>query len=58
MKQIVLVSIAFAVLAGAPAVAAPRHHQQQQQSWTQQQAGSGYYDPTRVRSGDVPFAPF
>jgi hypothetical protein len=56
MKQIAVVSIAFAVLAGAPAVAAPRH--QQQQSWTQRQAGSGYYDPTRVRSGDVPFAPF
>ena len=55
MKKIVLVSIALAALAGTPAVAARNH---QQQSWTQQQGHTGYYDPSNVRPGDVPFAPF
>jgi hypothetical protein len=55
MKKIAAVSIALAVLAGTPALA--RVHHQQQQSW-QQQTQTGYYDPAKVRSGDVPFAPF
>lgn len=56
MKKVAIVSIAVALLAGAPAVARVGHHQGQ--SWTQQQAVSGYYDPSKVRTGDVPFAPF
>ena len=59
MKKIAFVSIALAVLAvlaGTPAFARVNHHQQQ--SWTQQQADSGYYDPSKVRPGDIPFAPF
>jgi hypothetical protein len=56
MKKIAFVSIALAVLAGTPAFARVNHHQQQ--SWTRQQADTGYYDPSRVRPGDVPFAPF
>ena len=56
MKKIAVVSIALAVLAGTQAFARDSRHQQQ--SWTQQQAGAGYYDPAKVRPGDVPFAPF
>ena len=54
MKKIAIASIAL--LAGTPPLA--RVSQNQQQSWTQQQTNSGYYDPSKVRSGDVPFAPF
>jgi len=56
MKKIAVVSIALAVLAGTQTMARVSHHQEQ--SWTQQQADSGFYDPSKVRSGDVPFAPF
>jgi|HubBroStandDraft_2_1064218.scaffolds.fasta_scaffold2667489_1 hypothetical protein len=56
MKKIALIGVAFAVLAGTQAFA--RNSHQQQQSWTQQQADTGYYDPAKVRPGDVPFAPF
>jgi hypothetical protein len=56
MKKIAVIFLAFAALAGTPAVA--RNSYQQQQSWTQQQAGPGYYDPAKVRPGDIPFAPF
>ena len=54
MKKIALVSVALAVLAATPALARTGH----QQSWTQRQADTGYYDPAKVRPGDVPFAPF
>jgi hypothetical protein len=56
MKKIAVVYIALAMLAGAPAVA--RVSQHQQPSWTNQQTNPGYYDPSKVRPGDVPFAPF
>ena len=56
MKKIAVVCIAFAVLAGTQAFAHVSHHQRQ--SWTQQQADPGYYDPSKVWPGDVPFAPF
>jgi hypothetical protein len=56
MKKIAIAAIALAMLAGTPALARVSHNQQQ--SWTQQQTYSGYYDPSKVRSGDVPFAPF
>ena len=56
MKKIATISLALAVLAGTPALARVSHNQQQ--SWTQQRTDSGYYDPSKVRSGDVPFAPF
>ena len=56
MKRIAVVFIALAALAGTQAFARDSHHQRQ--SWTQQQAGPGYYDPSKVRPGDVPFAPF
>ena len=55
MRKIAIASLALAVLAGTPALARTSH---QQPSWTQQQTGSGYYDPANVRPGDVPFAPF
>jgi hypothetical protein len=55
MKKIAILSVALAMLAGTQAFARNSH---QQQSWTQQQAGTGYYDPAKVRPGDVPFAPF
>jgi hypothetical protein len=57
MKKIAVVSMALAVLATTPALARVRHHQQNQ-SWTSSQVDRGYYDPAKVRSGDVPFAPF
>jgi hypothetical protein len=57
MKKIAVVSLALAVLTAAPALARTgRHHQDQ--SWTSSQTNPGYYDPARVRSGDIPFAPF
>jgi hypothetical protein len=56
MKKIVMVSIALAMLTGTQALARGNHGRQQ--SWTQQQAATGYYDPAKVRPGDVPFAPF
>lgn len=56
MKKIAVVFATFAVLAGTQAFARESHHRQQ--SWTQQQVDPGYYDPTKVRPGDVPFAPF
>jgi hypothetical protein len=56
MKKIAFVSLALALLAGTPALARVSHHQQQ--SWTNQRAATGYYDPAKVRPGDVPFAPF
>jgi hypothetical protein len=56
MKKIALIGVVFAVLAGTQAFARNSHHQQQ--SSTQQQADTGYYDPAKVRPGDVPFAPF
>jgi hypothetical protein len=57
MNKIAVMSVALAVLATTPALARVRH-QQQNQSWTQQQVEPGYYDPSRVRNGDIPFAPF
>ena len=57
MKKIAVVSMALAMLAATPALARVRHHQQDQ-SWTSSQVDRGYYDPAKVRSGDVPFAPF
>jgi hypothetical protein len=56
MKKIAVAFIALTVLAGTPAVA--RVSQHKQQSWTNQQTGVGYYDPSKVRPGDIPFAPF
>jgi hypothetical protein len=56
MKKIAVIGIALAVLAGTPALARNSHHQEQ--SWSQQKADPGYYDPAKVRPGDVPFAPF
>ena len=56
MKKIAVVFTALAMLAGTPAVA--RVSQHQQQSWTKQQTDAGYYDPSKVRPGDIPFAPF
>jgi hypothetical protein len=53
MKKIAIISMVFAALAGTQAFARVSHHQQQ--SWTQQQANPGYYDPAKVRPGDVPF---
>src|SRR5262249_32195316 len=44
MKKIAIASIAMAMLAGTPALARVNQNQQ------------GYYDPSKVRSGDVPFA--
>ena len=55
MKKIAIASLALAVLAGTPALARTAH---QQPSWAQQETSSGYYDPAKVKSGDVPFAPF
>ena len=57
MKKIAVVSLALAVLTAAPALARTGRHQQDQ-SWTSGQTDPGYYDPARVRPGDVPFAPF
>jgi hypothetical protein len=57
MKKIAAMSIALAMLAATPALARVRHHQQSN-AWTSGQVEQGYYDPSRVRSGDVPFAPF
>ena len=57
MKKITVISIALAMLAATPALSRSRH-QEQNQSWTSGQVDTGYYDPARVRSGDVPFAPF
>jgi hypothetical protein len=54
MKKIVIASIALAMLTGTQAFARTTEHQQQQ-SWTRQQAAPGYYDPAKVRPGDVPF---
>jgi hypothetical protein len=45
------------MLASTPALSRARHHEQTQ-SWGQSQVDPGYYDPAKVRSGDVPFAPF
>jgi len=56
MKKIAVAFITLTVLAGVPAAARVNHHQQQ--SWTNQQTGAGYYDPSKVRPGDIPFAPF
>lgn len=56
MKKIAVVSIALAVLAGTPAFARARH-QQQNQTWTYGQVDTGY-QPSQVRPGDIPFAPF
>jgi hypothetical protein len=56
MKKIAVVSVALAMLAGTQAFARNGHHQQQ--SCAQQQTDWGYYDPAKVRSGDVPSAPF
>jgi predicted 2-oxoglutarate/Fe(II)-dependent dioxygenase YbiX len=55
MKTIAVVSIALAVLA-TPAFVRVRH-QQQNQTWTYGQVDTGY-QPSQVRPGDVPFAPF
>jgi hypothetical protein len=56
MKKIAVVFIAFAAMVGTQAFGRDSHYRQQ--SWTQQQIGQGYYDPSKVRPGDVPFAPF
>ena len=57
MKKIAVVSVALAVLASTPAVSRTRH-QDRSQSWVSSEVNPGYYDPAKVRSGDVPFAPF
>jgi hypothetical protein len=61
MKKIAVVSLALAVLATTPALARARQQQEGQSSgYGQVQSGfqSGYYRPSQVPSGDVPFAPF
>ena len=55
MKKIAVVSIALAILSATPALARVGHHQQNSISG---QAEQGYYDPSKVKTGDVPFAPF
>jgi len=55
MKKFAVVSIALAMLAATPALARVSHHQQNSISG---QVEQGYYDPSQVKSGDVPFAPF
>jgi hypothetical protein len=55
MKKFAVVSIALAMLAATPALARVRHHQQNSISG---QVEQGYYDPSKVKAGDVPFAPF
>ena len=58
MKKIAaLVSIALAMLAVTPAFGRVRHHQPNQ-AVTYGQVERGYYDPSQVRPGEVPFAPF
>lgn len=59
-KTATILAIALAVLAAMPAFARARHHVRthQDQSWTQQQVVPGYYDPSKVALGNVPFAPF
>ena len=57
MKKIAVVSLALAVLASTPALSRTRHHAQDQ-SWSSGQVNRGYYDPSKVPSGNVPFAPF
>jgi hypothetical protein len=57
MKKIAVVSLALAMLAVTPALARARHHDQNH-GWTSGQVDPGYYDPSRVKPGDVPFAPF
>jgi len=52
MNKIALVSIALAMLATTPALARVRYHEQNH--W---QVDHGY-QPSQVRPGDVPFAPF
>ncbi len=56
MNKIAIVSIALAMLATTPALAKVRHHQQNQ-TFTYGQVDHGY-QPSQVRPGDVPFAPF
>jgi hypothetical protein len=57
MKKIAVLSVALAMLAATPTLARVRH-QQPDQAWTHGQVSQGYYDPSQVRAGDVPFAPF
>jgi hypothetical protein len=57
MKKIALISVALAMLAATPTLARVRHDQQDQ-AWTYGQVSHGYYDSSRVRPGDIPFAPF
>jgi hypothetical protein len=57
MKKIAVVSIALAMLAATPALSRARHHQQNQAA-SYGQVERGFYDPSKVRNGDVPFAPF
>ena len=57
MKEIAAVmSITLSLLAMTPALARARHHQQND-TGTYGQVDQGY-QPSQVRSGDVPFAPF
>jgi hypothetical protein len=44
------------MLAATPALSRARHHQNQSVSYGQVERG--FYDPSQVKSGDVPFAPF
>ena len=57
MKKIAIASIALVALTATPALSRARHHQQDQ-TWSYSQVNPSYYDPAKVRSGDVPFAPF
>jgi len=57
MKKVAVVSVALAVLVSTTALSRARH-QQQNQSWTSSEVNLGSYDPAKISSGDVPFAPF
>jgi len=58
MNKIAIVSIALAMLGTTPALARVRHHEQNHsQTFTYGQVDHGY-QPSQVRPGDVPFAPF
>lgn len=57
MKKIAVVSVALAILAATPSLARVSHHQQNQ-TGISGQVEQGQYDPSKVRNGDVPFAPF
>jgi hypothetical protein len=56
MNKIAIVSFALSMLATTPTLAWVRHHVQNQ-TFIYGQVDHGY-QPSQVRPGDVPFAPF